>query len=242
MYFSKLLAPTLREVPAEAEIASHQLLLRAGYMRKSSSGIYTYLPLGLRVLQKIERIVREEMNKAGGQEIMMPIVQPAELWRESGRWDVYGKELFRLYDRHEREFCLGPTHEEIVTDVARTNVYSYRQLPLMLYQIMNKYRDERRPRFGLMRGREFIMKDLYSFDRDEAGLDVSYQKMYDAYTTVFQRCGLDFRPVEADSGAIGGSTTHEFMVIAESGKRKLSTVLRVIMRPMWKLPLVLLKT
>lgn len=221
MYFSNLLAPTLREVPAEAEIVSHQLLLRAGYIRKSSSGIYTYLPLGLRVLQKIERIVREEMNKAGGQEIMMPIVQPAELWRESGRWDVYGKELFRLFDRHEREFCLGPTHEEIVTDVARTNVYSYRQLPLMLYQIMNKYRDERRPRFGLMRGREFIMKDLYSFDRDEEGLDVSYQKMYDAYTAVFRRCGLDFRPVEADSGAIGGSTTHEFMVIAESGEAEI---------------------
>lgn len=221
MYFSKLLAPTLREVPAEAEIVSHQLLMRAGFIRKSSSGIYTYLPLGQRVLQKIEKIVREEMDQAGGQEIIMPIVQPAELWRESGRWDVYGKELFRLHDRHEREFCLGPTHEEVVTDLVRTNVYSYRQLPLMLYQIMNKYRDERRPRFGLMRGREFIMKDLYSFDRDEAGLDVSYHTMYDAYTKVFQRCGLDFRPVEADSGAIGGNVTHEFMVIAESGEAEI---------------------
>lgn len=221
MFFSKLLAPTLREVPAEAEIVSHQLLMRAGFIRKSSSGIYTYLPLGQRVLQKIEKIVREEMDKAGGQEIIMPIVQPAELWQESGRWDVYGKELFRLQDRHDRQFCLGPTHEEVVTDLARTNVYSYRQLPLMLYQIMNKYRDERRPRFGLMRGREFIMKDLYSFDRDEAGLDVSYHKMYDAYTSVFQRCGLDFRPVEADSGAIGGNVTHEFMVIAESGEAEI---------------------
>ncbi len=221
MYFSKLLAPTLREVPAEAEIVSHQLLMRAGFIRKSSSGIYTYLPLGRRVLQKIEKIVREEMDKAGGQEIIMPIVQPAELWQESGRWDVYGKELFRLHDRHDRQFCLGPTHEEVVTDLARTNVYSYRQLPLMLYQIMNKYRDERRPRFGLMRGREFIMKDLYSFDRDEAGLDVSYHKMYDAYTSVFQHCGLDFRPVEADSGAIGGNVTHEFMVIADSGEAEI---------------------
>ncbi|HHZ17443.1 MAG TPA: proline--tRNA ligase [Peptococcaceae bacterium] len=221
MYFSNLLAPTLREIPAEAEVVSHQLLLRAGFIRKSSSGIYTYLPLGMRVIQKIEAIVREEMNKAGGQEILMPIVQAAELWRESGRWDVYGKELFRLRDRHDREFCLGPTHEEVVTDIARTNVYSYRQLPLMLYQIQNKYRDERRPRFGLMRGREFIMKDLYSFDRDEAGLDVSYQKMYEAYTTVFKRCGLDFRPVEADSGAIGGNVTHEFMVIAESGEAEI---------------------
>ncbi|MGI6587778.1 MAG: proline--tRNA ligase [Peptococcia bacterium] len=221
MYFSNLFAPTLREVPAEAEVVSHQLLVRAGFIRKSSSGVYTYLPLAWKVLQKISAIVREEMNKAGGQEILMPIIQPAAIWLESGRWQVYGKELFRLQDRHERDFCLSPTHEELVTDLVRSNVYSYRQLPLSLYQIQNKYRDERRPRFGLMRGREFIMKDLYSFDRDEEGLDVSYKKMYEAYSTIFKRCGLDFRPVEADSGAIGGSITHEFMVLAESGEAEI---------------------
>lgn len=221
MYFSQLYAPTLRETPAEAEIISHQLLLRGGFIRKSSSGVYTYLPLAQRVLQKISAIVREEMNKAGGQEVMLPIIQPAELWLESGRWHVYGKELFRLKDRHDRDFCLGPTHEEIITDLVRGDVYSYRQLPLLLYQIQNKYRDERRPRFGLMRGREFIMKDLYSFDLDEAGLEQSYRKMYDAYSTIFKRCGLVFRPVEADSGAIGGSDTHEFMVIAESGEAEI---------------------
>ncbi|MDD2432107.1 MAG: proline--tRNA ligase [Clostridia bacterium] len=221
MYFSKLFAPTLREIPAEAEVVSHQLLVRAGFIRKSSSGVYTYLPLAWRVLQKISAIVREEMNKAGGQEILMPIIQPAAIWLESGRWQVYGEELFRLQDRHERDFCLSPTHEELVTDLVRSNVDSYRQLPLYLYQIQNKYRDERRPRFGLMRGREFIMKDLYSFDRDEEGLDLSYQKMYKAYRTIFKRCGLDFRPVEADSGAIGGSVTHEFMVLAESGEAEI---------------------
>lgn len=218
MYISNLYAPTLRETPAEAEVVSHKLLVRAGYIRKSSSGVYTYMPLAQRVLQKIAAIIREEMNKAGGQEVMLPIIQPAELWLESGRWPVYGKELFRLKDRHERDFCLGPTHEEIITDLVRMDVSSYRQLPLMLYQIQNKYRDERRPRFGLMRGREFIMKDLYSFDRNEAGLEESYKKMYDAYTSIFTRCGLEFRPVEADSGAIGGSSSHEFMVIAESGE------------------------
>ncbi len=221
MYFSRLLAPTLREVPAEAEVISHQLMIRAGYIRKSSSGVYTYLHLAQRVLQKISNIVREEMNKAGGQEILLPIIQPAELWLESGRWHVYGKELFRLKDRHDRDFCLGPTHEEIITDLVRGEVTSYRQLPLLLYQIQNKYRDERRPRFGLMRGREFIMKDLYSFDRDEAGLEESYCKMYDAYTAVFKRCGLKFRPVEADSGAIGGSGSHEFMVLAEAGEAEI---------------------
>ena len=221
MYFSNLFAPTLREVPAEADILSHQLLLRAGFIRKSSSGVYTYLPLAWRVIKKISDIVREEMNKAGGQEIAMPIIQPAEIWLESGRWYVYGDELFRLKDRHERDFCLSPTHEELVTDLVRSNVSSYRQLPLYLYQIQNKYRDERRPRFGLMRGREFIMKDLYSFDRDKQGLDLSYKKMYDAYSAVFKRCGLDFRPVEADSGAIGGSVSHEFMVIAESGEAQI---------------------
>lgn len=221
MYFSRLFSPTLRETPAEAEVISHQLMVRAGYIRKSSSGVYTYLHMAQRVLQKISAIVREEMNKAGGQEIMLPIIQPAELWLESGRWHVYGKELFRLQDRHERDFCLGPTHEEIITDLVRGEISSYRQLPLLLYQIQNKYRDERRPRFGLMRGREFIMKDLYSFDRDEKGLEVSYRKMYDAYTAIFSRCGLDFRPVEADSGAIGGSGSHEFMVLADSGEAEI---------------------
>ncbi|WP_425807381.1 proline--tRNA ligase [Desulfitobacterium sp. Sab5] len=219
MRVSQVLVPTLREVPAEAEVVSQKLMLRAGLIRKSAAGIYTYLPLGLRILKKIEQIVREEMDAKGGQEVLLPIVQPAELWRETGRWDVYGPEMFRVTDRHEREFCLGPTHEEIVTDLVRGEVRSYKQLPLLLYQIQNKYRDERRPRFGLMRGREFVMKDLYSFDRDEAGLAESYNKMYDAYTRIFSRCGLTFRPVEADAGAIGGSGgTHEFMVLADSGE------------------------
>lgn len=221
MRVSKLYAPTLREVPAEAEVVSHQLMLRAGFMRKAAGGIYTYLPLAWRVLEKIERIVREEMDAKGSQELLMPIVQPAEIWQESGRWDVYGAEMFRLQDRHNRCFCLGPTHEEMVTTLIRGDVRSYRQLPLSVYQIQNKYRDERRPRFGLMRGREFIMKDAYSFDRDEAGLDKSYQDMYDAYTNIFTRCGLNFRPVEADSGAIGGSGSHEFMVIADSGEAEI---------------------
>lgn len=221
MRVSKLYAPTLREVPAEAEVVSHQLMLRAGFMRKAAGGIYTYLPLAWRVLKKIERIVREEMDAKGSQELLMPIVQPAEIWQESGRWDVYGAEMFRLQDRHNHCFCLGPTHEEMVTTLIRGDVRSYRQLPLSVYQIQNKYRDERRPRFGLMRGREFIMKDAYSFDRDEAGLDKSYQDMYDAYTNIFTRCGLNFRPVEADSGAIGGSGSHEFMVIADSGEAEI---------------------
>ena len=221
MRVSKLYAPTLREVPAEAEVVSHQLMLRAGFMLKAAGGIYTYLPLAWRVLKKIERIVREEMDAKGSQELLMPIVQPAEIWQESGRWDVYGAEMFRLQDRHNRCFCLGPTHEEMVTTLIRGDVRSYRQLPLSVYQIQNKYRDERRPRFGLMRGREFIMKDAYSFDRDEAGLDKSYQDMYDAYTNIFTRCGLNFRPVEADSGAIGGSGSHEFMVIADSGEAEI---------------------
>ena len=221
MRVSKMYAPSLREVPAEAEVVSHQLMLRAGFMRKAAGGIYTYLPLAWRVLKKIERIVREEMDAKGSQELLMPIVQPAEIWQESGRWDVYGAEMFRLQDRHNRCFCLGPTHEEMVTTLIRGDVRSYRQLPLSVYQIQNKYRDERRPRFGLMRGREFIMKDAYSFDRDEAGLDKSYQDMYDAYTNIFTRCGLNFRPVEADSGAIGGSGSHEFMVIADSGEAEI---------------------
>lgn len=221
MRVSRLYAPTLREVPAEAEVISHQLMLRAGFMRKAAGGIYSYLPLALRVLKKIETIVREEMDRAGAQELLMPIVQPAEMWQESGRWDVYGAEMFRLNDRHSRNFCLGPTHEEMVTTLIRSDVRSYRQLPLNVYQIQNKFRDERRPRFGLMRGREFIMKDAYSFDRDEAGLDSAYKAMYEAYTRIFTRCGLNFRPVEADSGAIGGSGSHEFMVIAESGEAEI---------------------
>lgn len=218
MRVSELLIPTLREVPAEAEVASHRLLLRAGFIRKVAAGIYTYLPLAQRVLAKIRAIVREEMNRIGGQEILLPIIQPAELWHQSGRWNVYGPELFRLQDRHKRDFCLGPTHEEIVTALVAAEVRSYKQLPLLLYQIQNKYRDERRPRFGLLRGREFVMKDLYSFDRDEEGLDRSYQKMFEAYTRVFGRMGLKFRAVEADTGAIGGSVSHEFMVLADSGE------------------------
>jgi prolyl-tRNA synthetase len=208
-------------VPAEADIVSHQLLLRSGMLRKVAAGIYTILPLGHRVLLKIEAIIREEMNRAGGIELLMPIIQPAELWQQSGRWDVYGPELFRLKDRHDRSFCLGPTHEEIITELARQEIRSYRQLPLMLYQIQNKYRDERRPRFGLLRGREFIMKDLYSFDINESGLDLSYRKMYTAYSRIFSRCGLDFRVVEADPGAIGGNDTHEFMVMADTGEAEI---------------------
>jgi prolyl-tRNA synthetase len=208
-------------VPADADIVSHQLLLRSGMLRKVAAGIYTILPLGHRVLLKIEAIIREEMNRAGGIELLMPIIQPAELWQQSGRWDVYGPELFRLKDRHERSFCLGPTHEEIITELVRQEIRSYRQLPLMLYQIQNKYRDERRPRFGLLRGREFIMKDLYSFDIDEDGLDVNYRKMYTAYNRIFSRCGLDFRVVEADPGAIGGNDSHEFMVMSDNGEAEI---------------------
>ncbi|HYH04792.1 MAG TPA: proline--tRNA ligase [Bacillota bacterium] len=215
---SQLYAPTLRETPTEAEIVSHQLLLRAGMIRKAAAGVYTYLPLAQRVLSKIMRIVREEMDREGCQELAMPIVQPAEIWRESGRWDVYGDEMFRLKDRHDREFCLGPTHEEMITTVVKNDVRSYRDLPLRLYQMQNKYRDEIRPRFGLMRGREFIMKDMYSFDVDESGLEESYQAMFRAYNRIFSRCGLQFRPVEADSGAIGGNASQEFMVLAENGE------------------------
>ncbi|MBQ3199838.1 MAG: proline--tRNA ligase [Firmicutes bacterium] len=218
MKASKMLAPTLREVPADAEISSHKLMLRAGMMRKVASGVYTYLPLAWRSIKKIENIIREEMDNKGGQELLMPAVQPAEIWQESGRWGVYGAELWRVKDRNGRDFCLGPTHEELISVTFRNDVRSYKQLPQMLYQIQTKYRDERRPRFGLMRSREFIMKDLYSFDADEAGLSVSYDMMYDAYSRVFSRCGLDFRPVEADSGAIGGKGSHEFMALAEAGE------------------------
>jgi len=218
MRASKLYAPTLRETPADAETISHRLMLRAAMMRKAANGLYSFLPLGWRVIGKIEKIIREEMNAADGQEVMMPIMQPGEIWQESGRWSVYGQEMMRLKDRHGNDYCLGPTHEEMITDLVRHEVRSYKQLPLLLYQIQDKFRDERRPRFGLMRSREFIMKDLYSFDRDEAGMKVSYQKMYDAYTKIFTRCGLDFRPVEADTGAIGGATSHEFTVLAKSGE------------------------
>ena len=221
MRTTQLYAPTLRQTPAEAEVISHQLMLRAGMIRKAAGGVYTYLPLAWRVLRKIENIIREETDAAGGQELAMPIMQPAELWRQTGRWDVFGEEMFRLEDRHGRQFCLGPTHEEMVTSLVCNEVRSYRQLPLRLYQIQNKYRDEIRPRFGLMRGREFIMQDLYSFDKDEAGLEESYQKMYDAYTNIFTRCGLNFRPVEADGGAIGGGNTHEFTVLADSGESEI---------------------
>jgi len=218
MYYSKLLIPTLREDPGEAEVISHRLMLRAGMIRRLAAGIYNYLPLGYRVIRKIEAIVREEMDRAGAQEVFFPMVLPAELWRETGRWDKYGKELLRLKDRSDREFCLGPTHEEVVTDLVRREVKSYRQLPLNLYQIQTKFRDEIRPRFGLMRGREFIMKDAYSFDIDEGGAEVSYRKMYDAYMAIFRRCGLTFKPVEADTGLIGGSFSHEFMVLADTGE------------------------
>lgn len=218
MRASELFFPTLREDPSEAEIASHRLLYRAGMIRKTAGGVYTYLPLGYRVLKKIMNIVREEMDRAGGQELGLPIMQPAELWMRSGRWVVYGDEMFRLKDRHQRDFCLGPTHEEVITDVVDHDVHSYRDLPLLLYQIQNKYRDEIRPRFGLMRAREFIMKDLYSFDVDEEGMKVSYDKMYKAYSRVFDRLGLAYRVVEADSGAIGGSVSHEFVVLASTGE------------------------
>lgn len=218
MKATKLYAPTLRQVPADAEIISHQLMLRAGMIRKTVGGMYSYLPLAWKSIKKIEQIIREEMDAADAQEIMMPILQPAELWQESGRWHAYGEEMMRMTDRHQREFCLGPTHEELITALIRDEVRSYKQLPLMLYQIQDKFRDERRPRFGLMRGREFIMKDCYSFDKDEAGMNVSYQKMYDAYDKIFTRCGLEFRPVEADNGAIGGGHSHEFTVLAQSGE------------------------
>jgi prolyl-tRNA synthetase len=218
MKTSQLLIPTLREDPGEAETVSHRLMLRAGLIRKTAAGIYTYLPLGLRIIRKIEQIIREEMNRAGAQELLMPIASPAELWKETGRWEYYGKELLRFKDRHERDFCLGPTHEEVITDLFRREVRSYRQLPLNFYQIQTKFRDEIRPRFGLMRGREFIMKDAYSFDGDEAGARLSYRKMYDAYSRIFTRCGLTFRAVEADTGLIGGDVSHEFMVLAETGE------------------------
>ncbi|MYD30759.1 MAG: proline--tRNA ligase [Nitrospira sp. SB0661_bin_20] len=218
MRTSQLFIPTLRQTPGEAEVVSHRLMLRAGMIRKVAAGIYTYLPLGLRVVKKIESIIRQEMNRAGAQELLMPILSPAELWRETGRWDFYGKELLRCQDRHDRDFCFGPTHEEVITDLFRREIRSYRQLPMNCYQIQTKFRDEIRPRFGLMRGREFVMKDAYSFDADEENARLSYQKMYDAYERIFTRCGLKFRAVEADNGLIGGSMSHEFMVLADTGE------------------------
>ncbi len=218
MRYSQMLLPTTKETPSEAEVISHQLLMRGGFIRKLTSGMYTYLPLGFLALQKVTEIVRQEMNRAGAQEILMPMVQPGDLWEESGRWKKYGPELLRFRDRHDRDYCLGPTHEEVVTDIARRELQSYRQLPINLYQIQTKFRDEIRPRFGLMRGREFVMKDAYSFDVDDAGASRSYEIMRQAYHRIFERCGLEFRAVEADSGAIGGSFSHEFMVLAETGE------------------------
>src|SRR3954471_3890661 len=218
MRWSQYFINTLREVPADADVISQKLMMRAGMIRKVAAGIYTYLPLGLRSVQKLEVIVREEMNRAGSVELLMPAIQPAELWMESTRWQKYGKELLRIKDRHDRDFVFGPTHEEVITDTVRDAINSYRQLPVNLYQIQTKFRDEVRPRFGLMRGREFIMKDAYSFHASRESLDEAYDAMRDAYTRVFHRCALDHVPVEADTGNIGGSASHEFMVLAQSGE------------------------
>jgi prolyl-tRNA synthetase len=226
MRYSNYFLPTLKEVPSEAEVPSHQLMFRAGMIRKLTSGIYSYLPFGLRTLQKVEAILREEMNRAGAIEVLLPFVQPAELWQESHRWEEYGKELARVRDRHNRECCLGPTHEEVITDLVRREIRSYRQMPLNLYQIQTKFRDEIRPRFGVMRAREFIMKDAYSFDADSKGADESYRKMDEAYHRIFSRCGLQFRAVEAESGLIGGSFSHEFMVLAETGEETIVSCTR----------------
>lgn len=223
MLASKLYCPTLRDDPAEAEVASHKYMLKAGMIRKNASGFYSFLPLARRSVLKIEKIIREEMDKTGAQEIMMPIVQPAEIWQESGRWDVYGKEMFKLADRHGNEYCLAPTHEELITTLVRNELRSYKQLPVNLYQIQNKYRDEIRPRFGLMRSREFVMQDSYSFDTDQEGLEKSYQAMYEAYSRIFTRCGLQYRTVLADSGQIGGKHSHEFMALADSGEADIVT-------------------
>jgi len=222
MRISNLLVPTLREAPSDVEVVSHRLMVRAGMIRQLAAGIYTWLPLGLRVLRKVERIVREEMDRAGAQELLMSGVQPAELWMESGRWDAYGPELLRFHDRHERGFCLGPTHEEIITDLIRGEIRSYKQLPANFYQIQTKFRDEIRPRFGVMRAREFLMKDAYSFHLDQASLERTYQDMYAAYSRIFERCGLDFRAVIADTGNIGGSRSHEFHVLADSGEDQIA--------------------
>src|SRR5450756_1326926 len=218
MRVSQFFISTLKEAPSEAELVSHRLMLRAGYIRKLASGLYTWMPLGLRVLRKVENIVREEMDRSGGVELLMPAVQPAELWQETGRWDVFGPQMLKIKDRHERDFCFGPTHEEVITDIARKEIRSYRQLPLNFYQIQTKFRDEIRPRFGVMRAREFVMKDAYSFDIDKAALEKSYRSMYDAYERIFTRLGLKYRAVAADPGAIGGTGSHEFHVLADSGE------------------------
>src|SRR6478736_10528223 len=218
MRWTQTIIPTLKETPAEAEIVSHKLLLRAGLIRKLTGGLYTWMPLGLRAMRKVEQIVREEMNRAGALELLMPGVIPAELWVESGRWGEFGPELLRIKDRHERDFCLGPTHEEVITDIARSELKSYRQLPVNFYQVQMKFRDERRPRFGVMRAREFLMKDAYSFDISPEGMAKSYDAMHKAYTAIFTRLGLKFRSVVADTGAIGGSASEEFHVLAESGE------------------------
>jgi len=222
MYYSKLLIPTLKESPADAEVISHKLMVRAGMIRQLAAGIYSILPLGLRVLKKVENIIREEMNQIGGQEVFLPSIQPAELWKESKRWDFYGKELLRIKDRHDREFCYGPTHEEVITDIVRKEIKSYRQLPLILYQIQTKFRDEVRPRFGIMRGREFLMKDAYSFHTDEVDTQKTYAQMATAYAKIFKRCGLEFKQVQADSGTIGGNFSHEFAVLADSGEDEIA--------------------
>jgi len=226
MRYSNYLIPTHKEVPSEAEVISHQLMLRAGLIRKLTSGIYTYLPAGLKAIRKVENIIRQEMNRSGAIEVLMPAVQPAELWQESGRWEYYGRELLRFKDRHNRDACLGPTHEEVITDLVRKEVHSYRQMPINLYQIQTKFRDEIRPRFGVMRCREFIMKDAYSFDADEKGADKSYEIMYETYSNIFRRCGLKFRAVEADTGSIGGSFSHEFMVLARTGEDQIVNCLK----------------
>ncbi|HJV75994.1 MAG TPA: proline--tRNA ligase, partial [Noviherbaspirillum sp.] len=218
MRASRFFISTLKEAPSDAEIISHKLMMRAGMIKRLGSGIYTYMPMGLRVIRKVENIIREEMNRAGAIELLMPVVQPAELWQETGRWDKMGPELMRVKDRHGRDYAIQPTSEEVITDVVRSDIKSYRQLPINLYHIQTKFRDERRPRFGLMRGREFTMKDAYSFDRDVAGMQKSYQIMYDAYVNIFNRFGLQFRAVAADNGAIGGSGSHEFHVIADTGE------------------------
>ena len=216
MKMSKMFVQTMREFPSDAEVTSHKMLARAGFIRKLTSGVYNYMPLMWRVLKKVENIVREEMDRAGAQELLMPFVQPKELWEESGRWEVYGKELMRLKDRHNREMCLGPTHEEVITGLARDVIKSYKQLPVNLYQIQSKFRDEVRPRYGLLRGREFIMKDAYSFAATQEDLEKEYQNMWQAYTNIFNRCGLETKAVQSDSGAIGGNVSHEFMVITDT--------------------------
>src|SRR5512142_852866 len=218
MRVSRFFISTLKEAPSEAELPSHRLMLRAGYIRKLSSGLYTWMPLGLRVLRKVEHVVREEMDKSGAIELLMPAVQPAELWQETGRWEVFGPQMLKIKDRHAHDFCLGPTHEEVITDIARREIRSYRQMPINFYQIQTKFRDEVRPRFGVMRAREFVMKDAYSFHADFASLEQTYQVMYDTYSRIFTRLGLKFRAVAADTGAIGGSGSHEFHVLADSGE------------------------